>query len=379
LDQGIIYRGAEGSGEGRSNVARRLTRRGAGEVAGRLPALLALGMGVSWPPGLGGRCAVEGPPGLGRPRTWARRALRRAQWRRLKELAACACAAACRSSPGPSSTPAPSGEAGAQEEIVHVPEVMTQERVYNQYVEEIADAVAEQKAEEISHGPVIQLEEKIVQNEAGVVAEVLKPQISTQERVGNQCVEEIVDAGAEQKVEEIFHGPVIQLGEKFVQNEVGAVTEVLKPQVISARSSSSGVAACTPSSGPSPARGYPSASAGLLVGCSFSGAAPSSFTGSPCQSACGDDVEVAVSYFLVRLWEELAGEADAPGSALDYVHDLTAQLIEEDGECGLRDVLLASSREVVSAFMFWAKAGVFKGDGMDGMEAAVSEVIPADG
>jgi len=361
LDQGIIYRGAEGSGEGRSNVARRLTRRGAGEVAGRLPALLALGMGVSWPPGLGGRCAVEGPPGLGRPRTWARRALRRAQWRRLKELAACACAAACRSSPGPSSTPAPSGEAGAQEEIVHVPEVMTQERVYNQYVEEIADAVAEQKAEEISHGPVIQLEEKIVQNEAGVVAEVLKPQISTQERVGNQCVEEIVDAGAEQKVEEISHGPVI------------------KREEISAGSSSSGVAACRPSSGPSPARGYPSASAGLLVGCSFSGAAPSSFTGSPCQSACGDDVEVAVSYFLVRLWEELAGEADAPGSALDYVHDLTAQLIEEDGECGLRDVLLASSREVVSAFMFWAKAGVFKGDGMDGMEAAVSEVIPADG
>merc|ERR1719420_645089 len=64
-----------------------------------------------------------------------------------------------------------------QEEVVHVPKVITQERTRHHHVEEIIDVVVEQQVEELVHVPKIQHEERILQNPVEMIVEVPRPQV----------------------------------------------------------------------------------------------------------------------------------------------------------------------------------------------------------
>merc|ERR1719311_2042768 len=64
-----------------------------------------------------------------------------------------------------------------QEEIVHVPMIIQQERQHHVHVEEIVDVIVEQKVEEIVHVPVVQTQERIVQNPVEIEVEIPKPHV----------------------------------------------------------------------------------------------------------------------------------------------------------------------------------------------------------
>merc|ERR1719223_2007955 len=110
-----------------------------------------------------------------------------------------------------------------QEEIVHVPKILTQERKHHVHVEEIIDVVVEQKVEEIVHVPVVQQQERIVHNQVEIEVEVPRHHI----------VEKTIEVPRIQIEERIIKVPKVTqtVIDTTVQNQVQTI-EVVKPKIV---------------------------------------------------------------------------------------------------------------------------------------------------
>merc|ERR1711874_713515 len=64
-----------------------------------------------------------------------------------------------------------------QEELVHVPTVIQQERIQHVHVDHHVDIHVPHEREEIVEVPVVQHQERIVMNHVEIVAEVPRPQV----------------------------------------------------------------------------------------------------------------------------------------------------------------------------------------------------------
>ena len=83
-----------------------------------------------------------------------------------------------------------------QEQILHVPRVIPQERIFQQTVEQVVETPVPMTQEEVAH----------------------VPKAAQHERNHHFHAEEIVDLAVEQKVEEIVHAPVALRKAEIVQN-----------------------------------------------------------------------------------------------------------------------------------------------------------------
>merc|ERR1712151_98475 len=97
-----------------------------------------------------------------------------------------------------------------QEEIVHIPKLVPQERISHQPVEQVVDVPVPMTQEEIVHVPVIQQEH----------------------RHHHVHVDHHVDVHVPHEQEEIVHVPVIQTQERIVQNPKEIIVEVPRPSVV---------------------------------------------------------------------------------------------------------------------------------------------------